>query len=241
MTRISMLALAAILGIGTACVLNADEKAAPQEEKIPYSNGLNIIVRMQGPYDADVPLQVVCYFKHKPEGDTTKGAPVELDMRLGGAITALRDRGEFVGEELETLLLDTKGKISARQLLLIGLGDEASLSLEGLERVGRVAYREAAKAGATAAAFAPLIRDQGNDKLPAGDVETSVIRGLLLARDTDVRLQNEGLSRKYSLATWIVEAGPAYYKDTIIGARKGIESADSAIKRRRTESYSTAK
>src|SRR5436190_16224201 len=125
MTRISMLALAAILGIGTACVLNADEKAAPQEEKIPYSNGLNIIVRMQGPYDADVPLQVVCYFKHKPEGDTTKGAPVELDMRLGGAITALRDRGEFVGEELETLLLDTKGKISARQLLLIGLGDEA--------------------------------------------------------------------------------------------------------------------
>jgi hypothetical protein len=95
MTRISVLALAAILGIGTACVLNADEKAAAQEEKIPYSNGLNIIVRMQGPYDADVPLQIVCYFKHKAEGDTTKGAPVELDKRLGGVITALRDRKAY--------------------------------------------------------------------------------------------------------------------------------------------------
>jgi hypothetical protein len=241
MTRISTLAMAAIFGIGTACGLNADDKAAAQEEKIPHSSGLTIIVRMQGPYDADVPLQVVCYFKHKADGDTTKGAPVELDKRLGGVITALRERGEFVGDELETLLLDTKGRIPARQLLLIGLGDEASLSLERLERIGRVAYREAAKAGATAAAFAPLIRDQGNDKLPAGEVETAVIRGLLLARDTDLRLQKEGLSRTYSLATWIVEAGPAYYKDTIVGARKGIESADSAIKRRSRESYSTAK
>lgn len=240
MNRIGLLLLAAILSLGTTCLRGADEKA-PQEEKIPSSAGLTFIVRMQGPYDADVPLQVVCYFKHKPTGDTTKGAPVELDKRLGGVIAALRDRGEFVGEELETLLIDTQGKIPARQLLLIGLGEEASLSLERLERVGRVAYREAAKAGATVAAFAPLIRDQGNDKLPAGDVETYLIRGLLLARDTDLRLQQEGLARKYILETWVVEAGPAFYKDTIAGVRKGMETADSAIKLRTKKPYATSK
>src|SRR6185437_1124267 len=138
----------------------------------------------------------------------------------------------FVGDELETMLIETNGKIPARRLLLIGLGDEPALSLERMERIGRVAYRETAKSGAAAAAFAPLIRDQGNDKLPAGDVETSFIRGLLLARDTDLRLQKEGLSRKYALKTWVVEAGPAFYKETIAGVRKGIESADSAIERR---------
>ena len=60
--------------------------------------GAKVTVRMQGPYDADVPLQVVCYFKHKPEGDKAFGAPVELDRRLGGVIASLRNGGEFVGE-----------------------------------------------------------------------------------------------------------------------------------------------
>jgi len=233
--------LLGVLSLGMTGLLIADEKGAPQEEKITYRNELAIIVRMQGPYDADVPLQVVCYFKHKPEGDLTKGAPVELDRRLGGAITALRNRGEFMGEDLETLLIETQGKIPARQLLLIGLGDDQALSLEKLERIGRVAYREVAKAGATSAAFAPLIRDQGNDRLPAGDVETSIIRGLLLARDTDQRMQKEGLAKKFALTTWVVEAGPAFYKDTIVGVQEGIKSADAAIKERSREAFSTAK
>jgi hypothetical protein len=40
-----------------------------------------------------------------------------------------------------------------------------------MERVGRVALREAARLGATKVAFAPLIRDQGNSKFPAGEGE----------------------------------------------------------------------
>src|SRR5439155_12061827 len=116
------------------------------------------------------------------------------------------------GDELETLVLDTRGKIAAKRLLLIGLGGPGSLDLGRMQRVGRAAYREASKLGAETVAFAPLIRDQGNDKLPAGDVARYVVRGLLLARDTDERLQKEGLSKKYALKEWIEEAGPAYYK-----------------------------
>jgi hypothetical protein len=61
---------------------------------------------------------------------------------------------------------------------LIGIGDQESLSLDRMERVGRVAYRAAARLGSAKVAFAPLIRDQGNDKLPTGDVARSVVRGL---------------------------------------------------------------
>ncbi len=216
--------------------VQADDKK-PAEEKIAGPDGLTLTVRMQGPYDADVPLQIVCYFAPKKGGDTLKGAPVELDKRLNGVIGNLRDRGDFAGDELETLVLDTGGKIPAKQLLLIGLGDQASISLERMERVGRVAYREAAKLGAVKVAFAPLIRDQGNDKLPTGDVVRYVVRGLLLARDTDVRLQKEGLSKQYVLEEWIEEAGPDFYKETITGVKTGMDEAKSAIGKRKIATF----
>src|SRR5215813_5018493 len=107
---VAVLALVAVL----PPVWGDDQK--PAEEKFAGPDGLTLTVRMQGPYDADVPLQVVCYFTWKAGGDTLKGAPVELDKRLGGVIGNLRDRGEFVGDELETLVLETGGKIPAKQL-----------------------------------------------------------------------------------------------------------------------------
>src|SRR6516165_10955394 len=124
------------------------------------------------------------------------GAPVELDKRLGGVIGSLRERGEFVGDQLETLLITPpKGSIQAKALLLVGLGDEEALSLTLMEAVGRVALRQAATLGVSRVGFAPLIRDQGNTKIGTGDVEMAVVRGMLLAYDTQKRLQKEGLSK----------------------------------------------
>jgi hypothetical protein len=214
----------------------ADKDKKPAEEQIARANGLTLTVRMQGPYDADVPLQIVCYFRKK-DGQTLKVAPVELDKRLGGVIANLRDRGEFVGDELETLIIDTKRMIPAKMLLLIGLGDEKDLTLDRMERVGQVAYREAAKLGATRVAFAPLLRDQGSDKLPTGDVGRYVVRGLLLARDTDTRLQKEGLAGKFALEEWIAEAGRDFYKETITGVKQGLEEANATAKKRRTDPF----
>jgi hypothetical protein len=173
---------------------------------------------------------VVCYFKHKESGDTTLGAAVELAQKLGGVIAALRSRGEFAGDELETLLLTPPaGTIKSAALLLIGLGDEVSLSLDRMERVGRVAFREAARLGIRRVAFAPLIRDQGDSKLGAGDVAGAVVRGMLLARDTETRLQKEGLAKAHTIEEWICEAGPKYFDETVSGVRNAIKEADSAI------------
>ena len=84
-------------------------------------NKVKIKVRMEGPYTADVPLQIVCYFKYTPEGvKRMSGAPVELDKRLGGIIASLRERGEFAGERLEALCIaPPKDSIKAKALLLI--------------------------------------------------------------------------------------------------------------------------
>src|SRR4051812_16906006 len=102
---LSLLLLAAAVALSTA---RADDPAKPPAEtKVAGPDGLSLVVRMQGPYDADVPLQVVCYFRRTADSDRKlAGAPVELDKRLGGLIGSLRARGEFAGDDLETLLVD---------------------------------------------------------------------------------------------------------------------------------------
>src|SRR3954463_3985489 len=79
---------------------SADEAGEVKEVLLQAPNDVEIKLRMEGPYDADVPLQSVCLFKHKQAGDTMQGAAMELDKRFGGAITSLRNRQEFVGDEL---------------------------------------------------------------------------------------------------------------------------------------------
>jgi Cytosol aminopeptidase family, N-terminal domain len=148
-------------------------------------------------------------------------------------IASLRERGEFVGNQLETILIiPPKDSIKAKALLLVGLGDEDALSLKLMEAVGRVALREADRLGASHVAFAPLIRDQGNSKIGTGEVERAVVRGMLLAYDTENRLQKEGLSKEYILEQWNVEAGPDYFDETVTGVRKAIGEAGKTIKER---------
>jgi Cytosol aminopeptidase family, N-terminal domain len=143
---------------------------------------------------------------------------------------------------LETLLLTPpKDTIKPKMLLLIGLGEEDSLSLDRLERVGRVALREAAKLNVKQVAFAPLLRDQGNSKFETGQVEQAVTRGMLLAYDTELRLQKEKLGKDFTLETWVVEAGPDYFDDTLSGIQKAIGEAKEALTRRSTDPYQKAK
>src|SRR3954468_13203238 len=222
---------------------SGDDKTDVKEKSLEAPNGVTIKVRMEGPYTADVPLQVVCYFKYTPEGaKRMTGAPVELDKKLGGVIASLRERGEFVGDEGETLLLiPPKDSIKANALLLVGLGEEDALSLKVMERVGKVSLRRAARLGVSRVAFAPLIRDQGNSKLAAGDVETAAVRGVLLAYDTENRLQKEGLARKFTLEQWNVEAGPAFFDDTVGGVQKGIKEAKATAVKRPADPYGNAR
>lgn len=219
---------------------NDQATGGAKEVTLDAPNQVVVKVRMQAPYDGETPLQVVCYFKHKEAGDTTLGAAVELDEKLGGVIASLRNRGEFAGDELETFLLSPPaGTIRPRLLLLVGLGDEASLSLDTMKRVGQVAVREAARLGATRIAFAPLIRDQGNSRFAAGDVANAVVRGMLLGYDTEKRLQKEGLAKAFTLEEWVQEAGPKYFDDTVPGVRKAVKEASSAIEARPSSPHVT--
>ena len=235
---------AVFLLVGFGSLAKSDEgKGEVKEVALNAPHNLKIKVRMEGPYTADVPLQIVCYFKYTPEGvKKMSGAPVELDKQLGGIIGSLRERGDFVGDQLETLLITPpQGSIKAKALLLVGLGDENSLSLKLMEAVGKVSLREAARLGVSHVAFAPLIRDQGNSKFTTGDVETAAVRGMLLAYDTEKRLRKEGLSKDCVLEQWNVEAGPAYFDETVTGIKQAVAESDKAIQDRGVEPFTKTK
>src|SRR5437899_7906320 len=128
--NLSLLAVMILTGFGAPAQSN-EAKEEVKEKAFDASHKVKVRVRMEGPYTADVPLQVVCYFKYTPEGAKKMfDAPVELDKRLGGVIASLRERGQFVGEQLETILIiPSRDSIKAKALLLVGLGDENALSL----------------------------------------------------------------------------------------------------------------
>jgi hypothetical protein len=69
-----------------------EAKEQVKEKALDAPHDVKVKVRMEGPYTADVPLQVVCYFKYTPErAKRMSGAPVELDKHLGGVIASLRE------------------------------------------------------------------------------------------------------------------------------------------------------
>jgi hypothetical protein len=115
---LSILAIFLLAAFG-ALARSDEGKDEVKEKALDAPHNIKIKVRMEGPYTADVSLQVVCYFKYTPEGARKmSGAPVELDKHLGGVIGSLRERGEFVGDQLETILIiPPKNSIKAKALL----------------------------------------------------------------------------------------------------------------------------
>src|SRR6266446_4441587 len=116
----------------------ADTSTAPKENVFAAKPlGITLSIKMVGPYMEPADLQIIRLFKHKSNGDTYQGAAKDTDEKLGGMLSTLRNRGEFVGESSETILFTPpKGSIPARQFMVIGLGEEKDLTLDTLRIVG---------------------------------------------------------------------------------------------------------
>src|SRR3989441_9766160 len=183
-TKFHTLYLASMLAVATASA--ADSAAAPKEKTFETKPlGIQLSVKMVGPYMEAADLQIICLFKHKDSGDTYQGAAKDTDAHLGSLLSALRNRGEFVGELGETFLFTPpKGSIPAKRFMVIGLGEEKDLSLDSLKVVGRIAAREAVRLKAKHVAWAPVIRDEGNSTIDVGEGDRTFVEQMILAYDT---------------------------------------------------------
>jgi Cytosol aminopeptidase family, N-terminal domain len=216
----------------------AADNSAPAQKTFDAPRGLKVSVKIIGPYSEPADLQIICLFKHKPTGDTYQGAAKDTDQHLHGLLSALRNRGEFVGELGETFLLSPpSGSILAKRFMVIGLGDEKDLSLDSVRVVGRLAAREAVRLQAKHVAWAPVIRDEGNTTIDVGEGDRAFIEQLISAYDTEKRLQEQGLAPAFSIEDVVIEAGPTYFEGAAKQVEQGIESMAAQLSQRSVTPY----
>ena len=219
----------------------AADNTAPAEKTFDGPHGLKVSVKMAGPYSEPADLQIICLFKHKPDGDTYQGAAKDTDQHLHGLLSGLRNRDEFVGELGETILFTpSAGSIPAKRFMVIGLGDEKDLSLDSLRVVGRIAAREAVRLQAKHVAWAPVIRDEGNSTIDVGEGDRVFIEQMLSAYDTEKRLQEQELAPNFSIEDIVIEAGPTFFESAAKQVHEGIEAMAAQVARRSASPYASS-
>lgn len=105
--------------------------------------------------------------------------------------------------------------------------------------MGRIAAREAVRLQARHAAWAPVIRDEGNSTIEVGEGDRAFIEQLLSAYDTEKRLQAQGLAPEFSVESVVVEAGPAFFDSAVKQVGAGIASATAELSKREATPYTS--
>jgi hypothetical protein len=228
-----------LFGLGAvATCLAAEPGSTPTEKTFDAPHDLKVSIKVIGPYGEPADLQIICLFKHKAGGDTYQGAAKDTDEHLHGILSALRNRGEFVGELGETFLFTPpSGSIPAKRFMVIGLGEEKDLSLDSLRLVGRIAAREGVRLNAKHVAWAPVIRDEGDTTIEVGEGDRAFVEQMLTAYDTEKRLQAQALAPAFSIEDLVIEAGPTFFDSAVKQVSEGIESMTGVLAERTAAPY----
>jgi leucyl aminopeptidase len=211
---------------------------ATTEQSLDAPHDMHITIKMIGPVTQTTDLQIICVLKHDPAGDPYIEAAKDLNDKLGGLLSSLRDRGQFIGEPGETFLFTPPpNSITPSRVLLIGVGEESKLTLDCLRLAGRIAAREAVRLNVAHVSFAPTLRDQKSTRIDVGEGDAAFVEQFLLAYDTEKRLQAESLSPKDDLKDLTIEAGPKFFNSAVEKVTTAIASAAEQIKERTTAPY----
>jgi hypothetical protein len=164
----------------------------------------------------------------------------DFNQKLGRFLSNLRERGEFAGDLGETLLFTPPANsITPRQVLLIGIGDEAGISIDRLEMIGAIAARESVRLKAANVSFAPVLRDQGSSRIDVGDGDAAFARGWILAYDTEMKLQAQGLAPKASISAITIEAGQKFFDGATTKVAEAVKAATDVVETRNTAPYAS--
>src|SRR5205807_1298980 len=88
-------------------------------------------------------------------------------------------------------------------------------------------------------AWAPVIRDEGNTTIDVGEGDRAFVEQMLSAYDTEKRLQAQGLASRFSIETFVIEAGPSFFDSAVKQVGEGIDSATGQLGQRNAAPYSS--
>jgi Cytosol aminopeptidase family, N-terminal domain len=225
-SRIALLAAVALALPAPAGAAAAPRAAAPVQGKaaeIQVSRTpIAIRILIESPADTQTDLQVICLFRSDP-ANGLEGSLAEANQKLNGLLDAIRKPSLFRGELGETLLIvPPVGTLSARKLLIIGLGDSQTYTPDRMELVGAIFYREVNRLGVGHPFFAATVLDGGVTGFSTGDTAEQFVNGLLRAMRTERTLKDAGAASRNAFRELTFLAGPTHAKDTQAGIEKAL-------------------
>lgn len=183
---------------------------------------LPVKVLVQSPADTETDLQIICLFRSSPV-NTLHGSLIETNAKLKGLLDKIRQPGLFGGEFGETLLMTPPPQsLTAKQVLIIGLGESKSFSPERMYLVGKIALREANRLGIAHPIFAPTVLDGGVTRYGTGTVAEQVVRGFKDALATEGVLAAGGAASTPKVQDFTYLAGPKFAPDTQAGIARAL-------------------
>jgi len=209
----------------TASVIESQAgEAKPTTLEVPNAPVPTRIL-VQSPAETDTELQIICLFESTPQ-NTLHGSLVEANEKLKGLLDKIRKPALFRGELGETIVIvPPVGSLGARKLLIIGLGDSQNVTLERMELVGSIVYRESNRLGVAHPFFAPTILDGGVTKFNTGDVAERFYAGFLRAVRLDKLLKDDGAAPAPAVQDLTFLAGATHSADTQHGFERAIANS----------------
>ena len=183
---------------------------------------MKVSVVAQSAREVPADLLALPVFQLPEKGWKLPTGAAALDRALSGALGAAIAAGDFRGKRGQTHLAYGGGKVSARRVLLIGLGEEGKVDGEALRRAAGQAVRSAAKRGAQrVAVLAPRTR-----RIQPPDVAQALAEGAVLGAYTFTRYRSEKSDPPAKSCALLFEDAKARTAARE-GVRRGVTIADS--------------
>ena len=125
-----------------------------------------------------------------------------VDAAMGGDLAAFLDEAGFEAKLGDTIAVPTGGKVRAKAVIIIGVGDPAELDADGLRRAGAAIARRATKA-ATLATTLPT----ASTELAAVDAAQAVAEGIALGSYQFLEYKRDPTPSKLGRVTLVGSSG----------------------------------
>jgi leucyl aminopeptidase len=158
------------------------------------------------------------------------GATGAVDRALNGAIQRLIKSGDFTGEAGKTSLLYTDGRIAAARVLIVGLGRQEALDLDGVRRVAASVVR-ALQGLKGVDNFATVVHGSGLGGLDVRQASQALAEGTRLASYRVKKYRRKADDIRLTAAI-VVEVDRAKVKEVEIGVAEGEIIARAVCKAR---------
>jgi leucyl aminopeptidase len=150
-----------------------------------------------------------------------------LDKALGGSLQGFLRSGEFEGRMGETMLFHTQGKVSAKRLLLIGLGKKKALTLDALRQaMGHAAKRVRQVKVETFTVCHPTAIPRGHSPV---EIAQAITEGAVLGGYQFTTYRSEDTAAKEVGLMTLLVPQKSQVRQSAEGVRRGLATAEATM------------